>query len=487
MVLRQKFPPVFRWMCVTLQWEAALLTTSPLAFRMVFSHQCGCMLLLIGLAQPASSETSANEVDSILLSPEEASLRLDIAESLETSGQFDQALVNYEAVIRGGVTGFQFQRALYGKASTCVKAGCTMDAAESIHLLTSRFPDSSFTTAAGVLKAQLDQVDPAPAQALTASESQAAAMVEGARQQARAGDLDQAIATLEYVTGKHPGTASALRANDTKGHLLLRRTQRAEAITAFQGILDQVAATAPKSRIVQMARMRLAALYRTSKRTEDRRVALAHYQEVAADPESPFMSQATMESIGLEIELLPWSARLARTIAPEQWNQIRRRCRAVLELPEARPADRIRADLFILESYAWQGDSESAANHGLQLLGRYDPRQFRQEIATVRFFLGEELQKLERFQEALDQFRQVIAAYPIENEIWPRMDHLPRTLFRIWECLRRMSAPESETTAAAEALRTRFPLSPYAEHIQIVTRQEKRAKSRAKEVKADAR
>jgi hypothetical protein len=103
---------------------------------------------------------------------------------------------------------------------------------------------------------------------------------------------------------------------------------------------------------------------------------------------------------------------------------------------------------------------------GEQFIASFDEVQFRREVATARLIAGECRQVLGQHQAALPHYQWIISAYAPDETMWPGMNHLARTYYRMYDALLRGGAPPAQWQPAADAVLTLFPNSLYA---QLVT------------------
>ncbi len=399
-----------------------------------------------------------------------AALRMAICE--HQAGARSRVVASYQRAIRIAPFDYWAEVALFRQAELHQSLNDPGGLQRCVDTLQVRFPESRWTARAVCLAAAVEDEDPAAAQvALDREEAAYAAYLAANGSNDRSQD-EQRLERLAEFVSQYGDTRTALAALDTQGHLLIRNGRRQEAIVKFEEILNRVEAGAPQARIVHTALQRVAALYHAEGR---KREALDTYLDlVASAGDAQVVADASTQAAGLAFELVQAGASIGRPKSPEEWEEVRVLCRQVHSLPEAGLGHRARAALMLIESYCWEDRLEDAVEAAETFLEAYSASAFRKDTATVCFFAGEALQKLERYDEALGMFERVIAAYPVEDEIWRRMDHLPRTYFRAWETLRLMEAPPARVEAAGDALLERFPESGYAEHVRVVRRQEGR-------------
>lgn len=386
---------------------------------------------------------------------------------LEKAEQTSAAIEAYDRAITLRSNVYWLQVALFYKSAACLRENRQDDARQAIQQLRAEFPDSSQAVRAGIVEADLLGQDRQAAEERWLREVEATKLFNQAHQADKQNDSQAALQLLEQVVTSYPDTAAALRAWQAKGHLLLRTGNRNEAFAAFAAILTGVGESAPQSAIVQTTKTRLAALLHASGNRED---ALAIYREVLSGFSPGLRSRAALQIAGLEFEVLQRERYAQKPISAEQWQRIRDLCTGVMEGETAKPAERARAHLMLVETFSWQRDPQAAVSEAERFLGQYEGNEFKQDVATVRLIAGEALQRLGRFDEALTHFRWIIEAYRGQKEIWPGMDHLPRTYFQIRETLKRSWAPAAQIREVEDELLKAFPESCYARAVRQIRR-----------------
>ncbi len=87
----------------------------------------------------------------------------------------------------------------------------------------------------------------------------------------------------------------------------------------------------------------------------------------------------------------------------------------------------VRADLMMLQLYHWTGRPKEMLELGELLFAKYDPLQFRQEIATMHMFIAKNQYFKKNYAVAFNHAVKTINLYPDSEPIWPGMDHLEVT------------------------------------------------------------
>lgn len=158
-------------------------------------------------------------------------------------------------------------------------------------------------------------------------------------------------------------------------------------------------------------------------------------------------------------------------ITDERWDMLTAALTKARSFSEVTTNTLARLDLMEIEMYSYRGDRQKCIDYAEAFIKKYPSNIFETEVATAYFFQGEELQKHEDFAKALICYRWITNRYSTRDTIWPNMDHIPRTYFRIWECLNATNAPSAEIENIVSILTNRFPDSSYLEYIQLTYNQ----------------
>jgi len=432
-----------------------------------------------GKFEEAAAQYAAISTDS----PDWQKAAVQAAGCLEKAGKLADAVARYDAAIARNPSAYWAELALFQKARTCSAMANVAEARRCIDRLKARFPDSSSLADALLLEAQIEGRNTAAAEALVAREREATALYKQAMQADRNKDEAGAMQLLDAAILQYSGTPAALRCRDARAHLLTRHKQpeaRAQAAAEFLHILMLVADSAPNSRIADTARMRLAALHHSR---QDRQEAIAAYEALTRSEDKAVASRASLQLAGLHFELMQREKFSSGSLADSRWDDLRALCNRVVASEDAKPVERARAEVMIIESLAWQDRPADALAAAEAFLAKYQSSGFKQDVATVHFFAGEAAQRTKQYDKALSHFRLVIGAYGGLGEVWPGVDLVARTYFRIWETLRWTKASAEELAKAADALLTEFPESSYAKHVRIETEQDARKAEIAAKIK----
>lgn len=408
------------------------------------------------------AEQQYREILELYPNSQRTALRIAICQ--QNAGRKLDSLASYDNAIAMDPNGYWAGVALFYKARACFESGLVLDAISSLNELRERFPDSSYVAQAGVLEAEWLKGPKLLMEAHLKIELDAAEQYDLAMVSSKAGEDERALETLALLSKRFPGTAAALRAEESRGHILLRGKRYDEAKEVFTGLIQTLGKEKSKSRIFETAKTRLAAIHHIE---YDRETALALYLEILEGQGDPgIAAHAALQAAGVAFEILQREVIAEKEISEERWDELRSACIKVSELPHASDHQRVRADLMFVESWHWQRQNELAVQSARDFIEKYDENEFKREVATARMVAALNLHLLKRYREALEQADWIIHAYSEEDEIWPLMDHLPRTYYLRWEILKDNDAPKSQLQKAAEDLIQRFPDSPLAEGIR---------------------
>jgi len=417
-------------------------------------------------------EAAVNTYTAILKAePSSRRAAYQLAYGLEKTGKRVEAAAAYDAVIAKAPFDFWAGSALWSKAQLARSAGKTDDVRKCIQNIKAFFPESPQAAKAMLLEAQVDQRDTKAAEALIARDNEARRVLG----QAGAADKDKdeklAVQLYDYIIKTYPDTPAALRAYDAKGHILVRDRQKekvAQAVPAFQAIIDKAGVASPHSRIVENARMRLGAIHHSN---GQRLEAMKAYWPNVDSPNPSIAAEAGTKYAGLAFEFVQRDIWAKNKIDDQTWDNMKVVCDKVSQLEGAPIERKARAELMKIEMLCWRKQNAEAVKAADEYLAKYKGESLQQDIATVRFFAGEAAEEIRDYAKALQHFRWIVEAYKDQNEIWPGMDHLPRTYFRIWETLLRSKAPEADIQKAADELLSRFQDSSYTRSMLRTTKQ----------------
>jgi len=429
------------------------------------------------LWQEAKFAEEANELEDaealysqiLLHSPKDQQAALRMAICQQKAGEVGKSLASFDRAIAIDDGGYWAEVAVYYRAEVCLEAGLNEEALKGIQQLRANYPDSSYNARARVIESRITGRNEAISEAILERELHAGAIYDEGMQFARENDNTRAIQKMEDVLALYPDCAVALRALEAKGHLLLREKQYEDAMNPFIEILAQTRETCPTARITLEAKTRLAAILHVLKRREE---AIDQYIDIlqsSGDPE--IEANAALQTAGLAFEICQ-RRRVDEGPLPDQtWKELRGLCENVKNLPGVSESQKVRADLMLAEIYTWQEDREKTIDAAEEFLEEYDAKLYRTETATMHLLAGQALRHLKRYNEALEHLRWIADEYADEDCIWPDMDHLPKTYFYIWQILRDQGAPKSEVKEAGLALQSRFPDSPFSEHVRLMNKQ----------------
>jgi tetratricopeptide (TPR) repeat protein len=333
-----------------------------------------------------------------------------------------------------------------------------------------KHPDSSFIARTRAMELALDGKSTASAELEIERELRAAEVYDQGLALARGGEAKRtdALKTLEKAERDFPGTAAALRARASRGHVLILAGRSEEAKEVFARLLADVQKSAPLSRLALESKMRLAALQQVSGNREEAYNIFTSLLTPGVPDE--YKSNAHLQAAGVLFEIIQRDVWAKKPVAEEQWDQLRSLCEPVNALPYATPVERARAMLMRMESFVWQGRPADGVAAGDAFLEQFKREDVPLEYDSVRFFMGEAHMAQGQFAEAVDHFR-FIAQEHKNVEMWKGMDHVARSWLRVWECLFMMGGPRDEVEKAARDLKEAFPESPYNIHVEIMMKE----------------
>lgn len=338
----------------------------------------------------------------------------------------------------------------------CRQLGCTPHARDQIALMKSRFPDSISTAEAAVIEAELDGAGLTDAQDQLAIEQAAELEHEQATAAIEHGERDLGLQLLDQVIANYAGTRKSLRSMEIKALLLgLMSDRTEEAIDAWLDVIDEVGPTTPDARIVQEAKMRLAALYH---RRQDLSQAYDLYAELAEQGTAKStVSNSALQGAGVYFEMYQRVAEHGGEVPSDAWANVRTHCETVEQLADATPKERAIAKLMYFESYVWERRPEDCLPLAEAFIAEYDPIEFRTEVATAHKFAGSCLSAMGHSHSALDHLHWIVREHEQRGRIWPVVDHIAFTHYLIVNCLVSLEAPPEEIWDAADVLITEYP------------------------------
>ena len=405
----------------------------------------------------------------LALTPENQNAAYRLAICQQKAGKLDDSIASFDRAIAINPKGYWAEVALYFRASTCQEAGRNSEALDGIQQLRSLYPESSYIARARVLKSKITGKNEAIAEAALERELRAGAVFDEGMQFANEKDNDRAIQRMDEVIARYPDCAVALRARERKGYLLLRDKKYEEAMDPFLQILSQTQELYPDARITQSAKTRVAAILHALKRREE---AIDQYLELLeSDCDPEIQANAALQTVGLAFEICQRRRVDEGPLPDKTWEELRTMCEDVKKMPAVTEEQKVRADLMRIELFSWQEDRENSLESAEAFIQEYDPKLYRMETATAHLVAGQALRHLKRYDEAIEHLQWIVDEYEDEEYIWKDMDHLPKSYFYIYLCLREKGAPKSEVNEAGDELQKRFPDSPYSEHVRLMKNQ----------------
>ena len=401
-----------------------------------------------------------------------AALGRDRAQALVRAGecyeQLDEptdALGCYNQLLASDQRSYWAEVAMARKADLSLRQGDSDVAGECIATLEAMFPDSPWTVQARVTKAKMDGADIGAAEAVAAREMQALDAYDSAL---RIRDTDEQLQAMEAILAAYPDTATATRAYRSKACLLWRKGRNEEAITPWLAVLERTAGAAPKSHIVANARLHLAALYRKMGRYNE---ADSIYAAMVTDAPGPELAaKAAYCRIAIDFGHMRADRQAGRPV-DVQTNALVSRCQAIAADEGAAELERVRARMLPFEILSWGGQRQACIDTAEQFIQIHAETAYTDEVAMAHFFAGWELTRLNRDQDALAHFQEVIRLTAGKESLF-LTDSIPRSYYHVWTILRTTGAPKEAIAEVADALLAAFPESGYSRAVRIAQQRE---------------
>ncbi|NLX20196.1 MAG: hypothetical protein GXY55_00800 [Phycisphaerae bacterium] len=377
---------------------------------------------------------------------------------LEADGQVGSAIEACKVALAGPASDYVLSEALYHKARLCLAAERLPEARAAAIDFMARFPELSRAAAMYTLLAHMEEGAPIDDDRLIRAENAASEVYEAGRQAYKAGDLAESLRLMSEVLSRFSGTPASLRALDHMGHVFLKQDCYHEATEPFLRVLEMVGDSAPTSRVVRRARVRLGAIYRRLHYPEHAR---AMFMAVEGDSGAPALAaEAALQLIGMAYESLRVDSWHKRTIDPQRWVELEARCRRLAASQSAPAIYRCKAELILLETYAWRKQREDVYVAANALFEKYKGKaEFNREIATASTFVAESLLSQNRYAEAIPHWEFVLTLCPRGVDYWPGEQVLDRAIYQLQYAKSQAGAPPSEIRALATELAERFPSS----------------------------
>lgn len=398
---------------------------------------------------------------------------LEQAISETSAGQYRLAIPDFRQAVALDPVSEIASEAIYRMARAQVLAGKKPGALRTVSQLAADYPDSSWHAQAKLLEADIRGESNRSAEQIVASQNAGKTEFRKAVDARDAGRTTEALAMLQASASSRKGTPVELQARETIGNLLAFSGQTSAAIEAFEALLADVKKQSPRARITQIAQLRLGYLnLRPGGETDleesraRRERAYVMFTGAQAGLDKALAREAALQAIGAQFEAIQREKRMRVNIAPERWQRLHASCEAIKHIEGVTSATCARADLMNLEVFSWQGDYNSVVSAGYQFIKCYNGDELTTDVATARFFLGEQLHTLNRLPEAIEQYRWIVERYSTQTHIWPDTDLLPRTYLRLWQCLVRLKADPAEIESIETIMANRFPTSSWTEHLR---------------------
>lgn len=391
-----------------------------------------------------------------------AALRIAIAQ--QEQGKIDEALESYDLACEIDPHGDWADFVLFYKARAAHENQRSEVAQEACDLLYALHPDSPFVARAKAIEAQKNGLDMVQANAKIDREIQAAEKLQLAMSKVKKKGNENALTSIQNVIDRYPDTAVSLRAKESYAHALIEDERYEEALFVFQDVLNNVKSNAPNSRIAKVAQRRIAGLYHAMGNKE---ASIVAYQDIVSDTnlDEQITAEAAMQSAGVLFEIFQHDLLAGKTIDPEVNSELGSQLKTLVQWVGLSTDIKIRAELMYLEYLMWTRNYDEFKGFGDQFIELYDSEQFKLEVATANFFIGDEAVFRGEYEYALPYLLRVIDLYP-DSQMWPTMKHVERAYHGAIECYMVLENFDDGNQLLA-AFESNFPESDYLKGIKL--------------------
>jgi len=400
----------------------------------------------------------------ILVHPKSQRASLFYGLNLRYQKRYDEAVKELQRTIDLKPGSLYAQQAMFIKAKAQHLAGKDTDSLATIANMKSKLPESGWLPQAWVLEAEITHGDIAGAQAKLERQNAGEAIYKYILDhRSEAGEFTTAEA-FSKLAEQNDGLPIELASREAAANVLTKTSNTLEAILTFQQLLEEVEPIAPKSRIVQESKYRLAALHH---RIGQRYDALNLYaQSIAVGARSSLSESAALQSAGIEFEFVLKDAREGNYIDSERWDSLHQKFTTV-RTDAVSTKTKLVIDLMTIEAYLWEGRRPEAVEVGNKFLDDYQglTGTYPREIATAYTALSRICKEMRNYRDCVVFAEAVLSMYPTQNEIWPRMDHVQRCYYDITEALYSLNQTQ-EADKMLNDFSHRFPDSDYIKAIK---------------------
>lgn len=347
------------------------------------------------------------------------------------------------------------------KAKACGVAGCIPQALDAVHTLKYRFPDSVSTTKAELVEAELWGRNTSALEAQLGLELQADDLHTQAVAAVKSNNYDLALQLFDQVIYSYPDTRKSLRSRMMRATLLgLMKGRTEDTLAAWDDVRQRVEGSTPYSPI------HYDSIYRTGflrQRLDMRQEAYEEFSALAKLADDPrVVAEASLQAAGAYFEVLQRQLFTSNGVSPEEWSTVREDCASVLKLPRLSDESAIRAELMVLESFAWEIRPEETVTAADDFLKHHGGDSFLPEQAAAHYFLGQALQRVDRHAESIPHFRWIIETFPPEDMVWDGLNYQALSRYSLYVSLMYTGVPMEKALEPCYFVIGHYPDSEYA-------------------------
>lgn len=322
--------------------------------------------------------------------------------------------------------------ALRFQVASYYQAGDAARALQVIRRLRAEFPKYDALKDVLPIQAAIERRD---VNDLMVREETASRLADEASAAYTANNLGMVYTLADQILTQYPDTASAFRVRQTKAFALSRDGRHVEERAILGEILSAFGNIAPNAKLARYAAYR-AAWWDGAHLMDELMVKTIRKQAVATD-----------------------------------WEQLDGYCQTVTDnCPD--PVLRLEMSVIRLCGFGWEGQYENVVELRNRLIRSYakpgklsDP-VIKRLLARAQLHAGAALQKLARYDEALDCYQWILNVEAQPPILEARLSSLPETYFRIWATLRAKGASPEDVGRAAQDVTTQFPDTLYAKAVR---------------------
>lgn len=395
--------------------------------------------------------------------PKDQKLSIQYGYNLFSQERYNDAEKELKRTIKLSPNSWNGQQALFLLAKSQYRIGKNKEASATIEKMKNDHPDSGWLPQVWILEAEMKGINTADAEEKLKRQNAAEKVYAEILRSKKTKSMEEKISALDKLVLDNRGLPIALAALESKGNLLSLTTNTQEAISVFDEIITELKVSAPKSRIIQTANSRLAALHH---RNGDRKAAQGYYAEILKiDPNNTLAESARLKSSAIDFEFLQHASIEGQGVPDEKWINVRQLITSAKEDMKS-TSTRIIADLMILETYLWSHDYRDLLPLGQKFINDYHSQRklFKRDYATACVVLSRAYKETKHYEEALQFTQTVFELYPTELEIWDKMDHIERAYYDMIESLYSLGEKD-EGNRKFQEFQIKFPQSEFIQHL----------------------